>query len=293
MSNMKLKNSLKVFHFVCRDRFGLKFSNVLLTFFLYTLFLIFALFFYNIDHYLKKTSSSLVFYTFLKTPLTLEKIDKIKKLISNWPEVAYVKTISPEEGLELLKKSLGKERSILNTLETNPLPFTLEIGIKPTFTETENLRQITEKLKKYEEIDWFDSTERYLSPLLRLKRYAFIAFALGTIAVIFLTILIIRTSARTFFFKYKANLELLEFLGASKFFIFFPFLFEGFIESLFSAILSSLFTFYTTSLAIATIKELNITVIPLPLYWYIVFICLITFFGTIGGLFLKIEDHEV
>lgn len=284
---MSLKNSLKVFDIVFKDRFKQRFWNILLQCFLFTLFLLFTFLFYNVNNYLKKTSSSVVFYAFFKNPITQERLNTIKKAVSNWPEVSSVKLISQNEGLEILKKSLGKEGSILNTLEANPLPYTLEINIKSEYAEKEFLSQVAEKLKKYDNIDWFDSTEKFISPLLQIKKYVSFVFTIGILTVIFLIILTLKATVGVLFFKYRDSLLLLKLLGAKDSFIVFPFIFEGFLEVFVSSSLSSFISFYVTRLVQEELLSLNIDLSLLPIKWYVVLVLIFSSVGALGGFSLK------
>lgn len=288
---MRIKNSLKVFDMVFKDRFKQRLLNMVLQSFLFTLFLLFAFLFFNINNYLKKTSSSVVFYAFFKNPVSQQKLNVTNKAVSNWPEVSSVKVISQSEGLEILKKSLGKEGAILNTLETNPLPHTLEISIKSEYAEKESLSQIAEKLKKYDSIDWFDSTEKFISPLLQVKKYVSMIFTLGILTVIFLIILTLRATARILFFKYKENFLLLKLLGAKKGFIVFPFLLEGFLEVFFSFSLSSIISFYITKLVKEELILLDINVSLLPISWYVILVFIFSSVGALSG--FSIETKEL
>lgn len=276
---------------VFKDRFKQRLLNMVLQSFLFTLFLLFAFLFFNINNYLKKTSSSVVFYAFFKNPVSQQKLNVTNKAVSNWPEVSSVKVISQSEGLEILKKSLGKEGAILNTLETNPLPHTLEISIKSEYAEKESLSQIAEKLKKYDSIDWFDSTEKFISPLLQVKKYVSMIFTLGILTVIFLIILTLRATARILFFKYKENFLLLKLLGAKKGFIVFPFLLEGFLEVFFSFSLSSIISFYITKLVKEELILLDINVSLLPISWYVILVFIFSSVGALSG--FSIETKEL
>lgn len=287
---MAIKNSLKVFDIVFRDRFRYRLGNIVLQSFLFIIFLTFTFIFINLNHYLMKTSSSVVFFAFLKEPITQEKLSSTKKAIANWPEVLTVKTISKEEGMSILKKTLGKEGTILNTLESNPLPYTLEISIKPNYTEKTYLKQIGEKLKKYDTIDWFDSTEKFISPLLQIKKYVSLLFSIGTATVILLILLTLRTTTKVFFFKYKDALSLLKFLGAKNIFILFPFIFEGFLEVFFSATFSSLVSYYLSSFVKNELAILNINVTLLPPIFYVAFVSVFSFLGALGGFSLKTKE---
>lgn len=284
---MKIGASLKVFDIVFKDRFRHRFGNIVLQCFLFTLFLCFIFLFYNMNAYLKKTSSNVIFYAFFKNNQPFEKVESTKKAIANWPEVAKISVINQKEGLDILKKSLGKEGTILNTLEINPLPYTLEIYIKSDFAEKEYLEQINNKLKRYDTLEWYDSTEKYLGPLLQIKKYSFSILTFATLTIIFLILLSLRTTTKIFFFKYKDAVSLLKLLGAENSFIIFPLVLEGFLETFVSSIISSIVSFYMISFFKDQVQLLNINLLSLPIKFYIIFILAFSIIGAIGGFSLK------
>lgn len=284
---MNIGASLKVFDIVFKDRFRHRFGNIVLQCFLFTLFLCFIFLFYNMNAYLKRTSSNVIFYAFFKNNQPIEKIELTKKAIANWPEVAKINVINQKDGLEILKNSLGKEGTILNTLEINPLPYTLEIYIKSDFAEKEYLEQIKDKLKRYDTLDWYDSTEKYLGPLLQIKKYSLSILTFSTLTIIFLILLSLRTTTKIFFFKYKDTVSLLKLLGAENSFIIFPLVLEGFLEIFVSSIISSIISFYIISFFKDQLYLLNINVFYLPIKFYIIFILAFSVIGAMGGFSLK------
>jgi cell division transport system permease protein len=284
----RLKSSLKVFNVVFKDRFFYRFSNILFQWFIFLLFLLFSAAFYNLNYYLDKTSSSVVFYAFLKKNVQAgQQAENVKKIVANWPEAGHVKLISREEGLAILKKSLGKESSILNALDVNPLPATLEISIKPEFTEKENIEQIREKMKRYEQFEWVDSTERYLGSVLKLKKI-FVNIFIGGIATLLLLIVFsLRSTTKNFLYKYKETVAVMKLLGASPGFIMFPLVMECFAETLTSSVLSSLTCFYILEFLRTQLYLLNINIMPLPGYVYVIFSLSVSCIGALGGLTFK------
>ncbi|MCX7769829.1 MAG: permease-like cell division protein FtsX [Proteobacteria bacterium] len=276
-----MKNSLKVFNILYKNRLNIRILNGFLQFFLYSIFLILTAIFLNTNIYFSKLGSKVTFYAFLRNGISKEEIAKIKNTIQNWPEVNAIKLIKPDEGLKILKKSLGKESDILATLETNPLPATLEINIKSDFTEKIYLEQIGEKLKRISSIEWFDTTEKYIGNVVAIKDLLYKIFVIGVSLIFIVILLSLRMMAQIMLNKYNDNIMLLKMLGASRKFIITPFVVEGFLESFICALIAVLTTNYVFFILKYELERLDVSFQLLPLSFYAIFI---VFTSIIGGL---------
>ncbi len=274
-----MKNSFRVYNIIFKDRFYILALNSLFQYVLYTLFLLFSVFFYNVNDYLIKVGSKVTFYAFFKKDIGNENIFKLKKIIENWPEVKSVKIIRPEEGMAILKRSLGKESGILNTLDTNPLPYTLQINIKPAFTEKFYINQISDRLKKFEIIEWYDTTEKYLGNIISVRKSMTNVFIAGIVLFLFIIFLALRIMSKGFINKYTQSIQLLKMLGASRVFILIPFIIEGFVESFITSSLSTATSVYVISYLQSELSELGFTILSLPLEVYFLFTLLVSIIG--------------
>lgn len=279
-----MKNSLRVFGILYRDRLPVRALNVLLQFFLFSIFLILFAVFFNINNYFLKLGSKVTFYAFLKNNTSQDEVTKIKTTIQNWPEVNTIKLIKPDEGLKILKKSLGKESDILSTLETNPLPATLEINIRTEFTEKIYIQQVSDKLKKFSAIEWFDTTEKYLGNVVSIRKILTNIFIGGTIIFVAIIILSLRIMANCIINRYQENFKLLQMLGASRKFIIVPFIFEGFLESFLTSLVSVITTNYTLLLLKEELEKLEVNIQLLPLNYHIIFILLVSVLGALSNI---------
>lgn len=280
----QMRNSLRVFSLLYRDRLYVRALNILLQFFLFSVFLILCAVFFNVNNYFVGLGSRVTFYAFLKNSTSKEEVTKIKTIIQNWPEVNTVKVIKPDEGLRILKKSLGKESDILSTLDVNPLPTTFEINIKSEFTEKIYIQQISDKLKKISAVEWLDTTEKYLGNIVSIRKVIVNVFLAGICLFITIIVLSLRIMANCLINRYRANFKLLKFLGASNKFIILPFIFEGFLESFLTAFVSILTTNYILLLIKENFEKLEIHVQLLPLNFYILFIILVSVVGALSNI---------
>lgn len=284
---MSLSGSKEIFNLVFKGRFLYRLLNVVFLTFIFFFFFNIATLFFNLNIFFQKASQEVIFYAFIDKAVSKEDVLKLKKNLSLWPETKTVNLISEDEGLKLLKKSLGKDAEILKTLEKNPLPITFEITLKPNFAEKTSISSFKDKLSKYKEISWFDSTERYIGPILQMKeifRNIFIGSFIFLLAMIFISF---RLSLRVIMLRYSHEFQLLKLLGAKDSFIIIPFVVESFLESLLSAILASLFTYYLTTIIKDSLSAFNITIESLSLNHYLFFSLIFSLFSALSTFSLK------
>lgn len=279
-----IKNSATVFSIIFKDRFIHRLPNIFLQFSLFIFFLMLSTVFFNLERYFTKTATKVTFYAFLKDDINREQMDKLKNTIQNWPEINNIRIIGKDEGILMLKKSLGKESGILNTLDSNPLPVTLEINVKAGFTDKININQITGRLKKFDKIEWIDTTEKYLGNILALKNFAIITFSASTIFFIILIVLSLKIMSGRLLYRYAQSVKLLMFLGASYKFIALPFVFEGALESFITSISAVAMTNYIILDIAHKLIDFNIEILNLPTNVYILFIVSVTLIGALSSL---------
>lgn len=284
---MSLKASKEVFDLVFKRRWIYRLLNVIFLVFIFFFFLSITVLFYNLNNYFKKTSEEVIFYAFVDNSLSKEDTNKLINKLNHWHEIKSIKLITQEEGLKLLKKSLGKDVEILKTLEKNPLPRTIEIVLKPDFVDKTSIQTVSGKLSNYKEISWFDSTERYLGSILQLKGIFKNIFFGSFVFLLIMVFLSFRISLRTIMYRYQEDFRLLKILGATNNFIIFPFVFESFLESLLSGFLASFITHYLTILLKENLNVLNINLELLPLSYYFIFTLGLSSFSAISTFSLK------
>ncbi|GBD34428.1 Cell division protein FtsX [bacterium HR35] len=192
--------------------------------------LVFTFYFSNsLKDYLQ---NRLDFSIYFKNNITSEEIEKIQKIISSFPGVKKVTLITQEMAFEKLQKESQVNPVIeraLKELKTNPLVDYLVV-------EAEN-SEVYLKISDYLLKSPFNSKIDYLSYFENKKIIErAISFSnnlkilmLGVILVVCLfSVLIIFNTIYISFYSLKEEIEILQLLGASNWFIRLPFLFYVF-----------------------------------------------------------------
>jgi cell division transport system permease protein len=149
-----------------------------------------------------------------------------------------VAVVGRAEALERFRDITGGA-ALLEGLEENPLPSSLEITLAPASRTTEGLRILAaalEGLPGVDEVahgsDWIEGYARVTS-LVRVSGYA-----LGTVLCL-ATLLIVANTIRLGVYAREDELEILALVGASRTFVRTPFLIEGTLQGAVGGLLAA------------------------------------------------------
>lgn len=166
---------------------------------------------------------------FLSMDAKTDDIDKVRKLLSQNPDIASVDYVPRDVALQNLKQSTGLE-DVIGGLEKNPLPDAFIVHPKAKGASTlEDLRASLGSLPKVDQAQ-LDSAWAYkLEALLRFANLAVLILAsLLSLALIAITFNTIRLQILT----QRDEIEVSKLIGASDSFIRRPFLYFGAIQGL-------------------------------------------------------------
>lgn len=154
--------------------------------------------------------------------------------------VARVDVVSEEQALERFQRSVGSHLSLLEGLEDNPLPASLEIVLAAEHRTPEGVRRVAQSIDGMPGLDevvfgqeWLEGYERALD-LVR-------GVALGLGAVLALAaVMIVSNTIRLAVYARRDEIEILSLVGASRAFVRTPFLLEGLVQGALGALLALL-----------------------------------------------------
>ncbi len=199
---------------------------------------IIALGFYNINLLTKRLPEKFTVVLYLKD-LPKEEIDKTIKDLKNNHKVKSVRFIPKDTALDELKKRLKDSSILVEGLEGNPLPDSIEIKLKPEYMKTEEIKNFISALRSMSGIDDIDYGEEIVTSIVLIKKtvetYGIAFIALVMIGVVFN----FYTTIKILFYRRKEEVETFKLLGASKGFIRIPFLIEGAIIGMAGALIAS------------------------------------------------------
>lgn len=172
---------------------------------------------------------------FLDDNITQEGIDSVQAELDQMDNIGNITFVSKEEALEQEKENMGDAGLLLEGLDNdNPLPDKFIIQI-------EDLEYMNDSVREIDRIDGVDSTQapRNVADTLVSIRYA-VSFAGSFIIVILavVTLIIIANTIRLTVYSRRTEINIMKYVGATDIFIRLPFIAEGIILGLVSAILA-------------------------------------------------------
>jgi cell division transport system permease protein len=237
---------------------------------------------YNIDVATRKLPEKFSMTVYLDNGLQNDKLGLIMDSFRKKKAVMSVRYISKDEALRELKAYLKNSDYILEGLEENPLPDSLEIKLKKDEVEAETARQLATEALKIKGVKEVDYGEKFLATLNMIKK------GVRTIGLIFVAVLstgiifVCYSTVKILFYRRTEEVETFKLLGATKGFIRMPFLIEGAVIGVFGGLLSlagCFFLYYTvlTRLSI-TMPVFKALLFPSDLFLFLPVI------GTVLGL---------
>jgi cell division transport system permease protein len=253
-------------NFFFREAFGSLRKNYFMTIAaLVTVFLSMAVlgvvmvFAYNIDAVLKDVEQKVEISVFLKDSATADEIEAMQTEIVSWPEVKESKFISKEDALERLKEDLKDHPEVLESLSGNPLPASFEVALE----DPEAVEAVAERFKGRPFVDEVRYGKEIAERIFRVTsviRNVLVVFIVLLGAV---SILLISNTIRLSIYARRREVEIMKLVGATNWFIRWPFVIEGLTVGLFGAIAALAVVMVGTDFVIGRIRE-NLMFLTVP-----------------------------
>ncbi len=184
---------------------------------------------------------------FLKDGAPTEDVNALQKSLLADPLVQGVDYTSKEKALEKFKNDMKQSPEIIQQLEGNPLPASLDVTLKDPRTVEQTVAKIKANALFVKVADRPDNPEESLkygqqivnklfafTRVLRLLEIAFVVM----LAVV--SLILINNSIRLAIYARRKEIGIMRLVGASNWFIRTPFLLEGLLQALIGATLAIL-----------------------------------------------------
>ena len=183
--------------------------------------------FYNIEIATRNLPEKFSLVAYLDTNLGQEKIDQVISAVKSKRAVSSVKFISREEAFREMKGMLKNSQYVLEGLEDNPLPDSLEVKLRRDAMGAESVKQLAEETKSINGISEVDYGEKFLAILQNIK--AGVKITGLVLAIILCTgiVFVCYSTVKILFYRRTDEIETFKLLGATKGFIRAPFIIEG------------------------------------------------------------------
>ena len=192
----------------------------------------------NLQYMLDQMEDSIGISVFLKGDLTREDIENMKTTISGLDHVTNVTYISPADALDQLKEQWGADEDIFIGLDdtNNPLSHSFQVELD----QIESQDAVLAELQKIEGVDKVEYGQSLSEMLMSVSNVFQVAGILVMLVLGVISVMIIINTIRISVMNRRVEINIMKYVGATDWFIRWPFIIEGIIIGLIGAILPML-----------------------------------------------------
>ena len=219
----------------------------------------FLMIFLNTNNLAQYLESQVQVSVYMQDSATAKELASVKDKLTKMPGVVKVTQVSKQQALERFKKRLGDQQQLLSSLgRENPFPNSFEVQVD----SPERIKVLTPQigqLPKVETAKFGQEVVEHLFQLTKILRFG------GIILVVFLamaTLFIISNTIRLTVFARRKEVIIMKYVGATDWFIRWPFLLEGMTLGFCGAVVASLFI---NSIYSGLLERIHATLAFLPL----------------------------
>lgn len=245
------------------------------------------LFSQNVSAFMNKIESQNEIVAFIDDDVKEEMYQSMQEKIKSISGVSAVEFITKEQALDDYREQLGNEGTYLESFkgENNPLrnSFAITIGDLTLFN------QASKQISKIDGIDHVRDTQEVVNTLLSLRKVVRILSIWVLVILGLVSLFIISNTIKIAMYSRRTEINIMKYVGATNWFIRWPFLFEGLFIGILAAAICFLLQWYIYNYLLAGLFN-GISFMQLvpfsQLYVYIIviFAAIGIFVGVFGSL---------
>ena len=194
----------------------------------------------NIRNALQRVEERVEIRAFVAEGTPVETIAAAADEVAKYPQVMKVDVVTQSQALERARSELGEFKDVF---ESEFLPASLDVKLKPGFRDPTNVRAVATQLKSIEFVDDVRFGEEWIAQLYKLRNIAgAVGGALG-LAFMAVAVIIIGATIRMAVLARAKEISIMRLVGATDGFIRRPFLIEGSIKGILGGVLALILTY--------------------------------------------------
>lgn len=243
--------------------------------------------FFNINTLLDSVQSQNVVMVYVADDASEDETAQIGSSLNNIGNIESCEFVPKEEAFQKQIESMGGDSALFEGFDESPLPDAYKVTVK-------DLSQFENTVSQIKQIDKVDSVRENsdLASKLMSLRHAVSIVSIGLVVMLFLVaVFIIANTIRITMFSRKLEISIMKAVGATNWFIRWPFMIEGMILGTISGVVSLGVLWGLYALAekafSQTLSLLGFKLVPFTEYWWqilLVFVAIGLFTGGFGSL---------
>ena len=172
---------------------------------------------------------------YLKDDAPPTEITKLQERLRVNPLVAEVTYLSKDDAMTRLKQQLADRRDLLEMVTGNPLPASVEVRLK----DANRISDLAAQLRREAAVEDVALQQDVVDNLVRITNFARAAGIVMVAGLVGITLFVIVNTIRLAVYARRQEIEIMKLVGATDWFIRWPFVLEGVLCGLLGALLTS------------------------------------------------------
>ena len=215
----------------------------------------------NINNMIESVGDQIEIKVYLDKKLKDEDKKAIEPIIKKIPNVTEIKYETKEQALEKMKEQLGEKADLASGLEkNNPLPESNIVRV----SSPENVGQVSQSLAKIKGVTEVKDGKSQVDKILHInkvvKTSSMVLMAIFGIVALFL----IANTIKLTVYARKKEIGIMKYIGATDWFIRWPFIIEGVLLGLVGVIISLVLLAFSYKYMSGVINDLLMMFNPVP-----------------------------
>ncbi|MGQ0815185.1 MAG: cell division protein FtsX [Gemmatimonadota bacterium] len=193
---------------------------------------------FNIRRVLERVESRVEVVAYIRDDADFNAVRSAQGEIEKMPEVRETRYISRAQALEIARQELPEFGNLFGGLETNPLPASLEVALKPGQFGPEAVKHVADRVAAFPFVEDVRYGQEWLDKVYLLRRVAGAATLVLGGAFAIVAALIIGAAVRMAIFARRDEIAIMRLVGATDSFVRRPFIIEGLLTGLAGAVIA-------------------------------------------------------
>ena len=195
----------------------------------------FLMIFLNTNNLAQYLENQVQISVYMQDSATDKELASVKYKLTKMPGVVKVTQVNKQQALERFKKRLGDQEQLLNSLgKENPFPNSFEVQVD----NPDRIKVLTPQIGQLPKVETAKFGQEVVEHLFQLTKILRLG---GIVLVVFLamaTLFIISNTIRLTVFARRKEVIIMKYVGATDWFIRWPFLLEGMTLGFFGAVVA-------------------------------------------------------
>jgi cell division transport system permease protein len=215
----------------------------------------FALFYINVTDFLDAWKKGIRIIVYLNDGVTQQARTELIGAVGKFEGVAEIGFVSKEAALKDLKEKIGQQSALLEGIDENPLPDSLEIILSGNSRKLGDLEKLANDIRALPNVQDVEYAQKWLSRFTGVYNL-FQVTGLVLAAIFFIaTLLIVANTIRLIMYTRRKEIEIMRIVGADEAFIKYPLYIESLLQGFFGGATGLLLLYISYAMTMSKVEQ--------------------------------------